>query len=316
MLGAVFDEKFNILATERKKSRGHEGVEAGIQRIIDTINEAVQDADIKTKHIAGIGIGCPGPVDWKEGVLKQAVNLGWKNAPLKAKLEDAFDCPVAVLNDVDAGVYGETQFGAAKGSRCVLGIFPGTGIGGGCVYEDQIIRGVRYSAMEIGHVPLIPKGPMSGFAHEGSLEAVASRLAISSQIARAAFQGQAPFVMAQAGTDMSQIKSGLISDAIKSGDKMVEKIVRKAARHIGTAASAAVNMMAPDLIVLGGGMVEAMPDLFVEEVKEGLKEFVLPSFAESLDVVAAELADDATIKGAASWIAKECRDKAHAKNNS
>ncbi|MFT7641225.1 MAG: glucokinase [Pirellulaceae bacterium] len=304
MLAAVMNSSFEVLATKRKRSRGNEGVKTGLKRIADTIREAAAQAEIDFDSIGGIGIGCPGPVDWKKGVLVTAVNLGWDNAPLKEYLEEEFGCQVDVLNDVDAGLYGEKCFGAAKDARCVVGVFPGTGIGGGCVYDDQIIRGIKYSCMEIGHVPCIPQGPLSGFGHEGTLEAVASRLAIASQIARAAYTGQAPYVLDQVGTTVGDIKSGLIANSIAAGDEMVEKIVRKAARHIGVVLSTAINLLAPDLIVLGGGMVEAMPALFVEEVTKGAKEFALPSFQETLSVVPAELGDDAAIKGAAAWVAK------------
>ncbi|MFT5523710.1 MAG: glucokinase [Pirellulaceae bacterium] len=304
MLAAVLDHEFNVVGTKRKRTRGNEGVDAGLKRIVDTIREAADQAKIDLASIGGIGIGCPGPVDWKKGVLVTAVNLGWENAPLKEYLEKEFNCPVDVLNDVDAGVYGEKCFGAAKDARCVVGVFPGTGIGGGCVYEDQIIRGLRFSCMEIGHIPCIPQGPLSGYGHEGTLEAVASRLAIAAQIARAAFTGQAPHILANAGTSVGDIKSSLIANAIQSGDTMVEKIVRKAARHIGVVLSGTINLLAPDLIVLGGGMVEAMPDLFVDEVTKGVMEFALPLFQESLSVVPAELGDDAAVKGAAAWIAK------------
>lgn len=304
MLATVFDSDFEVLGRERKKTRGHEGVESGVERIVRAVEEAVADAEIKTSAVRGIGIAVPGPVDMHEGVVIETANLGWHNVPLRAMLAEEFDCEIAVLNDVDAGVYAENQQGAAKGARCVVGVFPGTGIGGGCVYEGEILTGRHSTCMEVGHVPLLGDGPMSGFGHRGTLEAVASRLAISGEAAQAAYRGQAPHLMENAGTDISNIKSGVLAASIEAGDKMVEEIVRKAAGHIGTAIAGIVNLLAPDIVVLGGGLVEAMPKLIVKAVEESAMEYLLPSLRASLKVAPAKLGDLATAIGAAAWIRK------------
>jgi glucokinase len=111
----------------------------------------------------------------------------------------------------------------------------------------------------------------------------------------------APNLRKVAGTDISNIRSGVIAESIKAGDQIVEEIVRVAAEHIGTAVAAVVHLLSPDVVVLGGGLVEAMPDLFVEAVSKAAKIRVLPSFAKSYRVVAAKLGDDASVMGAAAW---------------
>ncbi len=150
MLCVVMDEKQKIVARKRKKTKGTEGAQAGVTRIADLVRETFTENNLPLNDLKSLGVGCPGPVDMDQGVVNVAVNLGWKNVSLAAMLEDALDCPVSVLNDVDAGVYGEYSAGAAMGARSVAGIFPGTGIGGGFVYEGQILRGKRSSCMEIG----------------------------------------------------------------------------------------------------------------------------------------------------------------------
>jgi glucokinase len=301
MLAAVFDSKLKQLGSERKKTKGHLGVEAGLERMIGTIRTALDDAGVDANRLRGIGVGCPGPLDLKRGVILEAPNLGWENAPVKKTLENEFGCPTVIANDVDTGVFGEYRFGAGKNERCVLGIFPGTGVGGGCVYEGRIFRGKTMSCMEIGHVQLMADGPRAGTGQIGSLEAVASRLAIAGQAAQAAFRGQAPYLRSVAGTDLSKIRSGVLADAIKNGDQVIKQIIVDAATHIGIALAGAVNLLAPDVVVLGGGLVEAMPDLIVESVTKSVRKHVLPSFLDTFEVVAAELADDATVKGAAAW---------------
>lgn len=301
MLAKVFNAEFDGLGQSRTKTKGHEGADAGLGRIVKTIQEALQQAKIDKKQIAGIGVGCPGPLDLDRGIIQNAPNLSWSDVHIKSHLEDAFGCDVQILNDVDAGVYGEYRFGVARKARTTVGVFPGTGIGGGCVYCGQIIRGKIASCMEVGHVQVVQQGPICGCGRRGCLEAVASRLVIASQAAAAAYRGQAPHLMEHAGSDIRNIRSGALAASIAAGDKQVELIVREAARFIGQAVGGIVNLLGPDVVVLGGGLVEAMSDIFVPEVSAAAKKQVLPSLESSFKVVAAQLGDDASVIGAAAW---------------
>ena len=301
MLSTVFNGEFKKLGKHRTKTRGHEGSAAGIRRMINTIHQSIEDAGSSIDAIRGIGIGCPGPLDLNRGILEHAPNLGWEKVPIKDMLAGELNCPVHILNDVDAGVYGEYRFGAAIDHRTALGVFPGTGIGGGCVYEGSILRGAKTSCMEIGHIQVMPEGPLCGCGRRGCLEAVASRLVVASRAAAAAFRGQAPHLLANQGTDLSRIRSGALAESIRSGDQVIDKIVREAARHIGRAVASVVHLLAPDVIVLGGGMVEAMPELFVSEIKNVANARVLPNFSGSFKVVTAQLGDSAGVLGAAAW---------------
>ena len=119
------------------------------------------------------------------------------------------------------------------------------------------------------------------------------------------FRGQAPRLAELAGSDLANIRSGALAEAIKQGDKVIEQIVRDAAGHLGTAIGGLVHLLAPDVIVLGGGLVEAMPELYVETVSALAKKWVLPPYAKTYEIVAAKLGDDAVALGAAAW-AEEC----------
>jgi glucokinase len=301
MFAGVFDENYKLLGKERKKTKGHLGAEMGVERVIGTIREALAEAGVTAAEIAGIGVGCPGPLHLDEGVLIDAVNLGWKEVKLKKLLEAEFACPVTIANDVDAGVYGEYRFGAGRGAHCLLGVFPGTGIGGGLVYRGQIFRGRTQSCMEIGHMPLFPFGPRDGTGSVGTVEAYASRLAIAAAAALAAYRGQAPNLMKSAGTNLSDIRSGTLAESIKAGDKAVERAVTDAADMIGITIGGIINLLAPDVIVLGGGLVEAMPELFTTAVKKAAKQYAMDAFRDSFTVVPAQLGDNATVLGAAAW---------------
>lgn len=310
MLAVVYDDTLKPLGRRRRKTKGSEGSEAGLNRIASTIEKALEEAEVDPQRLAGIGIGCPGPVDPFDGIIRTAVNLGWDEVPIAAELTKRFRCPAWALNDVDAGVYGEYRFGAAKGSRCTVGIFPGTGIGGGCVYEDMILTGRHITCMEIGHTRISGGSRTSGYELPGTLEAEASRLAIAAEAAKAAYRGDAPHLLKEHGTDLAEIRSGALAEAVEEGDETVKRLITDACATIGLAVVNIVHLLAPDTIVLGGGMVEAMEKLFVDTVKETARQHCLPPYREIFDVVAAKLGDDAAVLGAAAWAHKKAAEQA------
>ncbi len=304
MLAALFDGGFNLCSRRRRKTKGADGALAGVDRMAETIDQLLDNAGVSIDSIRGIGVGVPGPVDMVTGRIPDIPNLPWKNAKVRETLGKRFDCEVVLLNDVDAGLYGEYVYGAATGARCVLGVFPGTGIGGGCIYEGMILRGAGLSCMEIGHMQVLPEGPLCGCGQKGCLEAVAGRLAIAGAAALAAYRGEAPNLLADAGTKISDIRSGVLARSIKAGDRVVERIVRDAAGWIGIGVANTVNLLLPDTILLGGGLVEELPDLFVEEVTRAARSRVMPAFKGMFKVKTAQLGDDACVWGAATWARK------------
>ena len=308
MLAKVYDSEFQEVGYERKRTKGHGGSQMGLDRIMKTIRKAMEAAEVSADQLGGIGVGFPGPIDMESGKLLEAVNLGWEDMPLRESLESEFGCPAAIANDVDVGVFGEYRFGAARSARCVVGVFPGTGIGAGCVYDGKIFRGKFCSCMEIGHIQVNPHGQLCGCGNYGCLETEASRLAISAEAAKAAYRGEAPHLREQVGTDLQEIRSAALAESIKAGDKAVAQIVGRAAEKIGVAVGNMVSIMCPDMIVLGGGLVEAMPDIFVETVTATARKVAMPPLSQLFQVVAAELGDDASVLGAAAWAAQSVRE--------
>jgi glucokinase len=305
MFAALFDNGFRPLARKRKKTKGQNGTKAVLERVYETVRETLEEARVDISRLGGIGLGFPGPVDEDKGIVLEAANLGWKKVKLAELLEAEFGCPAIVVNDVDAGIYGEYRFGAARAARTAVGIFPGTGIGGGCVYNGEILHGRGKSCMEIGHVQVVYGGRLCGCGLRGCLETEASRLAISADAAMAAYRGEAPHLLAEAGTDLSNIRSSVLAKAIEAGDSVIETIVRRASTRIGVALGTVVHLLAPDIVVLGGGMVEAMTELIVGTVTESANKHVMPSFKDSFKVVPAKLGDDAVVMGAASWAKRQ-----------
>jgi glucokinase len=303
MMAGVFDHRLKLLATARKKTKAEIGERAGIERMANLIDEALQDAGVDRKCLRGIGVGFPGPLDLNRGVVLQAPNLGWKNVPLRQRLKARFRRPVLVVNDVDAGTFGEYRSGAARGARCVLGIFPGTGVGGAAIYNGQLLRGAVSSCMEIGHLRVQAEGRLCGCGRRGCLETVASRLAIAAEASAAACRGEAPYLLKTVGADLSRMRSGVLREAYDAGDPAVLRIIRHAAEALGIAIADAVNLLAPDLVVLGGGLVEAFSSILLDPCRKRAEEEVMNSFRGRFKIVPARLGDHAVITGAAALAA-------------
>ena len=309
MMAVVFDDKLNTLGKKRRKTRDKNKDGVHLDRIIETIDMALEDAGVDRSHVAGVCAGCPGPLDLKKGIILEAPNLGWKNVALRDELSKQFKCPAEICNDVDAGVYGEYTSGAGRNARCVLGVFPGTGIGGGCVYEGKIFRGARASCMEVGFLQMATEGAAAGVGPVGTLEGLASRLAISAEAAKEAYRGNAPELAKLAGTDLANIRSGILAKSIEAGDSAIEAIVTRAAEQVGRAVGSLVNILAPDIVILGGGLVEAMPKLFLTAAQRGAKRNVLPSLKDVFEIRVAELGDYSGAIGAAAWIQQQVASK-------
>jgi glucokinase len=197
----------------------------------------------------------------------------------------------------------------AKGARNVIGIFPGTGIGGGLILDGQLFRGSTGNAGELGHVIVEPNGPLCGCGRRGCLEALASRVVVASQVAALAFRGDAPTIVKYAGTDIARIRSRMLAEAIANGDKRVEEVVRRAARYVGIAMGSFVNIFSPDMFVLGGGLVERLEDIFLEETERAMRQHSFPFLARNVKVKVARLGNDAVVMGAAKLIMERLQAK-------
>lgn len=303
MMATVFNHKYEGCGQCRKRSKPRNGGEAAEVRIAKIIRSALEEAG--NPGIRGIGVGSPGPLDPVTGVIIDTPNLGWKDFPLADMLSKEFGVPVIVDNDVNVGTYGEWVFGDVSDCEDIVGVFPGTGIGGGIIINRKLLHGYSGAAGEVGHMTIEVDGPYCGCGKRGCLEALASRVAIAKEIAALAAREDAPFIAETCGSDISRIRSGIIAKAIEEGEKMVEGVVRKAAYYTGIAVANLINILSPQAVVLGGGLVEAMRDLYMEEINRAVKEHAMPFLRKGVRIVPAKLGDDATVMGAAHMIASK-----------
>jgi glucokinase len=302
MLACVLDDKFKVIAEAKKNTNGSDGDAKGKKKIVQAIKDAIESAGYNKRGLQGIGIGCPGLVDPKKGVLHVAPNLGWKAVNLRKLLNDEFKCPVAVLNDVDAGTYGEFKLGAGKGSRSMLGVFPGTGLGGGFVYDGKLIRGKSISCMEIGNI-LFP-GTHLGSAEFGTvtLEDLTSRLALASSGTVACYRGQAPDLQYTTAGNLREMRSKAIAGSFKAGDEAMMVMLSNSIRYLGMGVAMVVNLLAPDHITLGGGLVEEMKELYLKRLEEEVRRYAMPELSRGLKYSFAKLGSYAVATGAVAYL--------------
>lgn len=300
VLTALVDAQFRILSEIKLKTKPEKGEQSFLKEIDGAVDFVMSEAKVSRKEISGIGVGCPGFVDPVRGTIGDSPNIPFlKKYPLARQISRLTKLPVSLGNDVQTGLFGEHQLGAAKGYANVLGIFMGTGIGGALILNGQLYRGTSGSAGEIGHITVDPWGPRCGCGRYGCLEALAGRLAISAEAGIATLRQIAPHLAAKAGSDLRAIKSGSLAKAASAGDKAIAELIRHKARIVGSAMANLVSVLNPDLIVLGGGVVEAMPGLIVKEAERHMREVGLPALTSQVKVVPAKLGDHSIVLGAA-----------------
>ena len=201
-------------------------------------------------------------------------------------------------NDVSAGTFGEFKYGAARGYRHVVGIFPGSGIGGGLILNGSLYTGATGNAGEIGHMIISSDGPLCGCGQRGCLEAHSSKTAIAKEVITLASMGEAPTALRQAGTDFKNYTSKVLAKSSQGGDRRVAEVLSRAAWHLGIGMANCVNILSPEVIVLGGGLVEKLGKKFVDEAEHSMHLHAMPHLVMNIKVVEASLGDDAVILGA------------------
>jgi len=296
----VEEKSYKILAEEKKKTKHWKGVPDVIDRIVEAVHESLKKANLAVKDVNGIGLGLPGAVDAQEGVVLFAPNIEWKKVHLKKILEGELKVPCFLDNDVNLGTFGEQQRGAGVGVRSVIGIFWGTGIGGGIIIDGRIHRGMNFTAGEIGHMLMKIGGRKCGCGNKGCLEALASRSAMSAEIFEKIDAGKKTKIkLTDEDYQSKLIKSSTLKEAFEDRDKLVTDIMTEAAETIGAAAATLVNLLSPEMIVIGGGVIESMGPSLMPVIKESAQKNAFPFAFKGVKVVPAKLGDYAVLIGAA-----------------
>lgn len=299
ILAAVVDAKGKILSRAKKRTKADKGEEAIMKKLVAASRDAVEAAGLKYEDLDCVGVGAPGPISSATGVIFEAPNLNVKDFHLRDLLSEALGVPVYACNDVNAGTWGEYLMGAGRGATSVVGAFIGTGIGGGIIIDDDIYEGSGLAAGEIGHICMQVEGGLEcGCGKRGCLETLASRTGITRQICAAIDSGE-KCSLTETVREGKKLRSGMLFDAYQSGDKVVCRVIDTAAEHLGIGLGSIANVLNPERIVLGGGVVEAFGKPYIEKVEKAMKGFAFDIVAQTTQLVEGTLGDDAGILGAA-----------------
>jgi glucokinase len=296
---AAVDEHGEMLASRREKTRPEQGADAVIGRIAELIAGVAGELGATPSDVQAICIGVPGGVDESTGVVDEAPNLGWSEVPLEAQLAEALGARPRIFldNDVRVAVLGEHAYGVGRGTRTMIGIFVGTGIGGGVIIDGKLHQGSRGAAGELGHMVMVPKGPECHCGNRGCVEALASRTAMEREV-RARGKSLALKLMKKEGRD--RLTSSVIARALEEGDRVMEKVFRKAQKYIGLLVSNVVNLLDPEVVVIGGGLVDRLGEFMVARIREiAYDHFLLQRDRERVRIECSQLKDRAAPLGAA-----------------
>jgi len=282
------------------KTKPDEGVDAVLDRLEEGVRRACEDVGIEVGELGGVGIGAPGTVDPERGVVGYAVNLGWRDVALSKLLRERLGVDVQLENDVNAAVLAEWKLGVGRGADHLLGVWLGTGVGGGLVLNRQLHEGHFLSAGEIGHIVLRPR------ERRRTVEDLCSRTAVVKRIARAIEEGRESIVDEMTDGNPEKAKSKVIGKAWRSGDQLVREVVEETAGYLGLAIANIVTLLSIERIVLGGGLAEVLGQTFADLVAERAREDVFPDAARAMTVLVSELEDDAGVLGAAECARDSC----------
>jgi glucokinase len=296
-----------VIANGRGKVLGESSAETDrsswkktVAQVIEQIELAAKDAGIKPSKIDAVGVGAPGAADPKTGIVHKAPNLGWVDVPLGDLLSDRFHAPVAIGNDVQVAILGEHAYGAAKGKSRAVGIWIGTGIGGGLIVDGELDKGHRGAAGEIGHMILDENGPKCPCGRMGCAEAYASRTSMEREVFAligAKKKSVIPALMKEKGK--TRMTSSVMERALEANDPVMKQVLAKAQHYLGLLTGNIVNLYDPEVIVIGGGIAQRLKESFVAPIRDGARpRFLRPDPDEEISITHATLGDYSGALGA------------------
>ena len=296
---ALVDSEGQIISRDYRETEAAEGPDAVVARMLDAACKVMNDGDVISAQISGVGIGAPGPIDAESGVVTAPPNLpGWTDVPLKQLIQDELGLRAALENDGSAAALAEHRFGAGRGAEHMIYVIAGTGIGGGFILNGELYSGATGAAGEIGHMTIVPQGPLCGCGNRGCLEALASGAGIAREARERVARGVPTLIADLAEGDPSRISAKLVAQAAAQADIEAQDILHEAMIYLGIGMANLVNIFNPEVIVIGGGLTK-MGKLLFGPVRRIIGRRAFPAAAQAVKVVPAQLGDDAGVLGAA-----------------
>jgi glucokinase len=300
VIGAVAEDGSTLLGLRSEPTRAEEGSDAVTGRLITMTREAIAECKRldPSAEVIGVGVGAPGPLNTKTGVVLLTPNLGWVNMPLRDLIQQGVGIPVALDNDANCAVLGEWWRGAARGTRTAIGITIGTGIGGGIIVDGRLFHGTSDCAGEIGHTTIEVNGRRCKCGNYGCLEAYASGPAIARRAIEAIESGYETSLPRYVDGRLELITAQTVYDAAHNGDALADEVVSDTAKFLGAGLANLINVFNPEVVVVCGGVTYAGDSLFTPLKREVNRRAFKPA-VEVCRIVPGELSGTAGVYGAA-----------------
>jgi len=247
-----------------------EGPDAVVRRIITAAKESMAETlkAIPGAELIGIGVGAPGPLDTRSGIVLLTPNLGWVNMPLRARLQEGLGLKTALDNDANCAILGEWWQGAARNTRHAIGFTIGTGIGGGIIIDGRLYHGASDVAGEVGHMTIDANGRRCKCGNYGCVEAYASGPNIALRAVEALESGAESSLPSYVGGDLRLITAQTVYQAAQAGDSLALEVVQDTAKFLGAAVASLINIFNPEAVVIVGGVTLAGDHLFIPLTRE------------------------------------------------
>ncbi len=301
ILAAVVSESGKILVRQKEKT-DRRSKKRLIEQVQETISGVIKTAGMKPDQLSGLALGVPGVVESHSGHVVLTPNAPLTDTPLGQIMRDAFGLPTRIGNDANLGVLGEQWRGAGRRMDSAFGIFVGTGIGGGLILGGKLVEGFRGLAGEIGHF-MIPLGAdeIAGMLtrKHSFLEELCSRTAIENQLRHAILKNGEKSVLTEIVGDpqLERIRSGALNAALKRKDPLVTDVMRRASYLLGLATASVLHVVDPEVIIFGGGVIEACGDFMLPLIEKTAHKVAMPGTGKPLHIVRSALGDDAILLG-------------------
>lgn len=291
LAAVVADDSGKILSKVRRPTFADKGPEYAIQLLFEMVYETIAQANLRQEAISAIGVSCGGPLDTKTGIVYSPPNLpGWDAFPLKARLESEFQILITIENDANASALAEYRFGGGRGYNAVLYMTMSTGIGGGIVINGEIYHGANDSAGEVGHQILLPNGPLCGCGKRGCLEAICSGPAIARRAKEAIQKQSDTAILTLADGHIETVKSEHVLAAARQGDALALELIDETAYYMGWGIANLVNILNPDIVLLGTIAIAA-GDLLLQPIRKTVSDLAMARPAEAVKIMPAQLGE-------------------------
>jgi glucokinase len=296
IIAGIVDEEGSVTYSKRiltETAKGYEGIRKDIIILIDDITHG---AGVEKRNIEQIGIATAGQIEKGSNRILFSPNLGWHNVPLRDDIEKATGVKTHIENDVNAATYGEWKFGFGCVPKDVLGVFIGTGIGGGLVLDGKLYRGFSNVGAEVGHTILNPFGYRCSCGNNGCFEAYCGGWYITERVKKKIREGYKGIIGDIINGDMMNLHAGTIEEAYSLGDECCVSVWREVIEYLGTGIASLVNLLNPEIIVLGGGVIYGTKHL-IDDMKVVLNKRAMRDSLKDLRIEKAKLGEESALLG-------------------